>query len=106
MHGASLDQASNPSTNPTHGFPNDYAKSLYVLSRGNNDEVIRNADGSYIVSSQSAPADFHLVTSGGCTCEGWKFRHTCRHVVRVAADVLGLEDVPEPQPEEQELLAS
>lgn len=40
-----------------------------------------------IVASASNPATRYSVTDRGCTCKGFKFRSTCKHVT-LRADVL------------------
>ena len=48
------------------------------------------------VKSKSQPGRWHTVTKDddgtptGCTCRGWRWRKTCRHVV-IAADVSATE---------------
>ncbi len=67
------------------------ARDLYALSLSNHDQVIANSDGTFFVSSESSPGDWHIVDEGGCSCTGWRLRNVCRHIVRVAYELKGLD---------------
>jgi len=47
--------------------------------------VRRLGPGRYLVESQSRPGTGHPVTPTSCTCTGFSYRKTCKHVALVQA---------------------
>lgn len=49
-------------------------------------ERVLALDGHVLVASKSEPGVWHVVADGACSCPGYQYRHTCRHLaVAVAA---------------------
>jgi hypothetical protein len=44
---------------------------------------------SVLIASKSCPGTWHVVESGACTCDGYRYRRTCRHlaVAELAAEL-------------------
>lgn len=60
-------------------------------------ERVLALEGRVLVASKSAPGVWHVVADGACTCAGYQYRHTCRHLA-VAVELLTGEKLIAPPP--------
>lgn len=80
--------AHTPSVSPTAVGP--VIKTLHI---GN--ELAIDLGDSVLVASCSAPDSWHEIRDGRCTCKGFAFRNTCRHLaVADQARMMGIEETP------------
>jgi hypothetical protein len=63
----------------------DHSRKLLARSFAAHDTIVKQADGTYKVSSLSRPGEFHVVRrNGACTCEAHANGIPCRHATLAA----------------------
>lgn len=47
-------------------------------------EMVIHVGPETLVASKSEPGVWHIVDRGVCSCDGWAYRQTCRHLLPAA----------------------